>query len=171
MNEKLKNLKVKVKELEEKGLLSKIENSLFELKELIIKENKERVLCGMTDICAECGKEGKVCCGSAIEFKYSEQLLIINILLGTNFPDEPEFYDMCFFLTSSGCLLFARDTFCINFICDRIRDKIPIDRLKRLTEIEGLHLQLQFKIEQFLKQSIDHILFFHNDNGMNFSCT
>ncbi|GLI53527.1 hypothetical protein TISLANDTSLP1_12200 [Thermodesulfovibrio yellowstonii] len=152
MNEKIDILKDRVKELEKKGILSRIEELLKQLKEFIIQEDKERLLSGMTEICAKCGKEGKACCGSAIEFKYTDELLLINILLGTKFPDEPEFPDMCFFLTTSGCVLFARDAFCINFICDKIKEKIPLEKLKRLRELEGLHLQLQFRLEQILKQ-------------------
>ncbi len=151
MSEKIDVLKSRVEELEKKGTLLKIQDLLHQLKEFIIQENNEKALSGMTEICAKCGKEGKACCGSAIEFKYSDELLLINIMLGTKFPDEPEFPDMCFFLKSSGCVLFARDAFCINFICDKIKEKIPIERLKRLRELEGLHLQLQFRLEQMLK--------------------
>lgn len=151
MSEKIDVLKSRIEELEKKGTLLKIQDLLHQLKEFIIQENNERALSGMTEICAKCGKEGKACCGSAIEFKYSDELLLINIMLGTKFPDEPEIPDMCFFLKSSGCVLFARDAFCINFICDKIKEKIPIERLKRLRELEGLHLQLQFRLEQMLK--------------------
>ncbi len=151
ISEKINVLKSRIEELEKKGTLLKIQNLLHQLKEFIIQENNERVLSGMTEICVKCGKEGKACCGSGVEFKYSDELLLINIMLGTKFPTEPEFPDMCYFLKSSGCILFARDAFCINFICDKIKEKIPIERLKRLRELEGLHLQLQFRLEQMLK--------------------
>lgn len=159
MEEKIEVLKNRMKELEKKGELSKIEGLLNQLKDFIIQENNERLLCGMTEICAQCGKEGKACCGSAIEFKYSDELLLINLLFGVELPQQPEFPDMCYFLTSSGCLLFARDPFCINFICDRIKEKIPLERLKRLRELEGLHLQLQFKLEQMLKDLMKPTIF------------
>lgn len=170
INEKINILKNRIKGLEEKGILSKIHGLLNQLKEFIVEENNERALSGMTEICAQCGKEGKACCGSAIEFKYSDELLLINILLGTKFPNEPEFPNMCFFLTTSGCVLFARDAFCINFICDKIKEKNPLERLKRLREVEGLHLQLQFKLEQIIKQfSDDHnVLLFHDYNRVNY---
>ncbi|MCS7163540.1 MAG: hypothetical protein NZ845_00870 [Thermodesulfovibrio sp.] len=170
MSEKIDILKEKIKEFERKGILFKIQNSLKSLRELITKENIERALIGMTEICSKCGKEGKACCGSGVEFKYSDELILINLLLGVKFPDEPEFPNMCFFLTSSGCLLFARDAFCINFICDKIKERIPLEKLKNLRELEGLHLHLQFSFEQMLKRFIyDHdSLIFHNHNKLNY---
>ncbi|WP_153000404.1 hypothetical protein [Thermodesulfovibrio aggregans] len=141
--------------LEKKGELPKIELLLNELKEIIIQENMERKLCGMTSICVQCGIEGKSCCGSNIEFKYSDELLLINLLYGVEIPEEPKFSDMCLFLTDSGCLLFARDAFCINFICDKIKDKLSPEKLKKLRELEGLHLKLQFQLEQRLKRFSD----------------
>lgn len=170
MNEKIESIKNRMKELERKGIISKIKDSLNQLRELIIQENNERASSGMTSICAQCGREGKACCGSAIEFKYSDELLLINLLFGVKIPEKPEFPDMCFFLTHSGCALFARDAFCINFICDRIKEKIPLEKLKKLRELEGLHLNLQFQIEQMLKKfsGVYDLTSFQNYNKLNY---
>jgi ferredoxin len=154
ITEKIESLRKKMKELEKNKVLSQIEETLYQLREIIIEENKERKIIGMTEICIECGKSGKVCCGSAIEFKYSNELLLINLILGVNFPNKSQIPDMCFFLSLSGCCLIARDAFCINFICDKIKEKIPVDKMRRLRELEGLHLNLQFQIEQRLKEFI-----------------
>ena len=151
ITEKIESLRKKIKELEKNKVLSQIEETLYQLREIIIEENKERTIIGMTEICIECGKSGKVCCGSAIEFKYSNELLLINLILGVNFPNQSQIPDMCFFLSLSGCCLISRDAFCINFICDKIKEKIPVDKMRRLRELEGLHLNLQFQIEQRLK--------------------
>ncbi|WP_353684538.1 hypothetical protein V4D30_01745 [Thermodesulfovibrio sp. 3907-1M] len=152
ITEKIENLKNRIKQLQTKGQLSRIEFLLDQLKEFILQENRERAFCGMSLICAQCGKEGKACCGKNIEFKYSDELLLINLLYGVEIPEEPEFPEMCFFLKNSGCVLFARDAFCINFICDKIKEQIPLEKLKKLRQLEGLHLNFQFQLEQMLKR-------------------
>ena len=166
MTEKIELLKEKMKKLEQSKVLLEVQESLNQLREIIIEENNERVKIGMTEICIDCGKSGRVCCGSAIEFKYSDELLLINLILGLNFPTQSQIPDMCFFLSPSGCCLIARDAFCINFICDKIKEKITVDKMKRLRELEGVHLNLQFQIEQRLKRFINayDLTFFQNCN-------
>ncbi|MGB9710900.1 MAG: hypothetical protein ACPLZA_05355 [Thermodesulfovibrio sp.] len=167
ITEKIEDLKNRIKELETKGQLSRIQPLLNQLKEFIIQENRERTVCGMSLICAQCGKEGKACCGKNIEFKYSDELLLINLLYGVKIPEEPEFPDMCLFLNESGCVLFARDAFCINFICDKIKEQIPLEKLKKLRQLEGLHLNLQFQVEQMLKK-FSGVYDFQNYNKLNY---
>ncbi len=131
---------------------SEIFQLLEELKKVINDVQKERLKTGMTNICAQCAMESKPCCGSEIENKYSVELLTINLLLGISFPRKEKNIEMCFFLTEKGCSLLARDVFCINFICEKIKSQLSSLRLKNLREIEGLQLNLQFKIEEILKK-------------------
>lgn len=152
MSEKIDFLKNRLQEIENKKNISKIENLFFQLKELIVKADNERVSSGMSEICAQCGKETKSCCGSAIEFKYSDELILINLILGIRCPEGPQVPDMCYFLTDTGCCLIARDVFCINFICDKIKEKVSSEKLKKLRELESLQLDLQFRLEQTLKK-------------------
>lgn len=159
MNEKIDILKQRMKDLENKGVLSKIKSLLNQLKELVTQADNGRVLSGMKEICAQCGKEGKSCCGKGVEFKYSDELLLINLIFGVKVPEETETQEMCFFLGSNGCGLFARDAFCINFICDKVKEQIPIEKLKKLREYECLQLKLQFEIEQILKKLTQKCLF------------
>lgn len=141
----------KEKILQTKEFLPKIHKLLDELKNYIDYAEKERHESGMSQICAQCAMENKPCCGSEIELKYSPELLTINLLYGVNLPKKHEIEGMCFFLKEKGCCLFARDVFCINFICDRIKTALPHGKLKKLRELEGLQLNLQFKIEEILK--------------------
>lgn len=137
--------------LQTKDVLTKIYLLLDELKNYIEDAEKERHESGMAQICAQCATENNPCCGSEIELKYSPELLTINLLYGVNLPKKQEIKGMCFFLKERGCCLFARDVFCINFICDRIKTALPLGKLKKLRELEGLQLNLQFKIEEILK--------------------
>lgn len=169
IHEKISIAKNKMKEIEKK-FPSEIEVLLKQLKQFIIQADNERILSGMTEICAQCGQEGKSCCGSAIEFKYSDELLLINLLYGIELPENPEIPDMCHFLTSKGCSLFARDTFCINFICDRIKENIPLEKLKKLQEFEGLQLNLQFKLEEMLKKFSNDLQIFQYYKKLKYFC-
>lgn len=141
----------KEKTLQKKEFLAQLYQLLDELKNYIKYAEKERYESGMAQICVQCAMENKVCCGSEIELKYSPELLTINLLYGISLPKKQEIKGMCFFLKEKGCCLFARDVFCINFICDRIRTALPINKIKKLKELEGLQLNLQFKIEEILK--------------------
>ncbi|MCX7987972.1 MAG: hypothetical protein N2647_00825 [Thermodesulfovibrio sp.] len=152
IHEKINLAKIKKEKIIQKKDFSLELNSLLEeLKTHIIGAEKERHKTGMAQICSQCAVENKPCCGSGIELKFSTELLTINLLYGISFPQKAEIDGMCFFLTNKGCCLFARDVFCINFICDRIRTELPINKLKKLRELEGLQLNLQFKIEEILK--------------------
>lgn len=137
--------------LASESLYRKIEYFLKELKEYVIKTEEERISIGMASICASCAKSSIPCCGSGIEIKYSPELLTINLLYGQKFPEKPEIDNMCFFLTERGCGLFARDVFCMNFICEKIRKKLTPDKLRKLRDLEGKQLELQFRIEELIK--------------------
>lgn len=138
--------------LSEEKILNKLYPLLEELKVSINNSNRMRFEIGMTKICADCGTHNNSCCGSEIELKYSCELLIINLLYGIDLNFEPELKGMCYFLKKDGCILFARDVFCINFVCNDIREKISALDLKNLRELEGKCLNIQFEIEEFLKK-------------------
>ncbi len=159
------------KEIKSRGVPAEIGRLLIDLRNFIIEADTERTLTGMSKICAECGRQGKACCGKGVEFKYSKELLLINLLLGVEIPEHHQINEMCYFLTDTGCSLIARDVFCINFICDRIRENILHDRLKRLRELEGRQINLQFRIEQILKKFSSSITdTFYLNNAVFDSC-
>jgi len=153
IQEKIKIAKIKKEKLlKDPETLQKINKLLNKLRYFILEAEKERVSTGMANICAKCAIENKSCCGSEIELKYSPELLTINLLYEKNLPQKAELPGMCYFLTEQGCSLFARDVFCINFICDKIKDSLTSDKIKKLRELEGLQLNLQFTIEEILKK-------------------
>lgn len=152
IHEKIRNARAKKERiLNSQKLYSEIKTLLNLLKSYIIVVEQERHTSRMADICAKCALESKPCCGSEIELKYSPELLTINLLLGIKLPEKGEIDGMCFFLTEKGCCLFVRDVFCINFICDRIKSEIPSEKIRKLKELEGLQLNLQFHLEEILK--------------------
>lgn len=128
-----------------------IKENLTYLKESIHYSNKERASVGMTQICRECGLLKRDCCGRGIELRYGKELLIINMILGVSIPERPLFQDKCHFLTEKGCLLLARDVFCINYICRSIKDSIPLEDLKRVQQLEDREIKILFELQELLK--------------------
>lgn len=128
-----------------------IKENLNYLKESIHYSNKEKASVGMTKICRECGLLKKDCCGRGVELKYSKELLIINMILGVSIPEKPLFEDKCHFLTEKGCLLLARDVFCINYICRSIKDSISFEDLKRVQQVEDKEIRILFELQELLK--------------------
>lgn len=138
--------------LSRKDLLNELTSFLERLKRTIILAKEESHRIGMVDICADCASEGKTCCGADIENKYSPELLTINLLLQVPLPKNQEIKGMCYFLSPTGCTLLARDVFCINYICEKIKRRLPPSLLKRLRDLEGEALELQFEIERKIKR-------------------
>ncbi len=149
---KISTAKSKYELIKQIGIPDEINTLLNELKFYISEANKERRSIGMSEICFLCGTKEVPCCGSGIELKYSSELLLVNMLFGVHMPQGQEFVDRCFFLKKNGCCLFARDVFCINFVCNKIQEKLSINHLKRLRYFEGKQLNLQFIIEEKLKK-------------------
>lgn len=124
------------------------------LKEYIEDTKVQRRLSGVAKICADCGNAKTDCCGKGVEFKYSKELLLINLLLGVQIPLERPFSQSCHFLSSKGCILLARHVFCINFLCQRLRAQVTHEQLLKLQESEGKELELLFKIEELIKKEL-----------------
>lgn len=142
----------KLIKLEKFGKKDEIESLIDSLRKIILDTENERAKIGMTEICSKCGEQSIPCCGSGIENKYSPELLLINIMMGANLLNDNTQSDRCYFLGMKGCILLARDVFCINYICEKIRDRLQPIKLKELREMEGKQLILQFQLEEKLKR-------------------
>ncbi|MFN3480052.1 MAG: hypothetical protein ACK415_06660 [Thermodesulfovibrionales bacterium] len=133
--------------LKDHHLISLIEG----LKAAIEHSEIERLKTGVAAECARCGVLNNDCCGRGIELRYSRELLLINLLLDVNLPTSRHNENSCYFLTPEGCCLKARDVFCINFLCRKITDRIPPERLLLLREFEGEMLEIIFRLEERIK--------------------
>lgn len=122
------------------------------LKYNVLRSRDFRYSIGLSEICSICGSQGSDCCGKGIELRYTPELLALNLFFGVNFPLKRRFPDSCYFLSEKGCVLLVRDIFCINFLCERIRNTIPFENLKRLWELEGLETEDIFQATEFLKK-------------------
>ena len=92
--------------------------------EIAIRDSRQTMEeIGITPICRDCEeKEGGSCCGKGLENKYSETLLLINLLLDISLPKTRYDQKSCFFLGNKGCLLAARHVICVNYLCAKIKN-------------------------------------------------
>lgn len=127
-----------------KGLSSAIRASAREMAGLSIPET-----------CRSCEeKEGGSCCGIGLEDRYGGTLLLINLLLGVELPQERHDPRSCFFLGPSGCRLKARDVICVNYLCPRITARIPPEEIAALREKEGVELTRLFLLNERIRQML-----------------
>jgi hypothetical protein len=118
----------------------------------------EMIKIGLVDECRKCEEdEGGACCGKGIENRYSGTLLLINLMLGVKLPERAFDPKSCFFLGTKGCSLSARHVICINYICKKITDRIPIQEINLLREKEGTELDILFSLNEKVKYVLRNI--------------
>ena len=122
--------------------------------EIAIRDSRQTMEeIGLTPLCRDCEeKEGGSCCGKGLENKYSETLLLINLLLDISLPKTRYDQKSCFFLGNKGCLLAARHVICVNYLCAKIKNSINPDKILVLREKEGIELDLLFLINERVKK-------------------
>ena len=106
--------------------------------------------------CAMCATQvpGGGCCGVGIEDWYDEFVLLLNLLLGREIPTERLRQKDCLFLGHTGCQLFARHHFCVNYLCSRITDLLGPAELSDLRAQSGKELFLCWKLERLLRTKL-----------------
>jgi hypothetical protein len=106
--------------------------------------------------CAMCATQvpGGGCCGAGIENWYDEFVLLLNLLLGRKIPTERLGQKDCLFLGHTGCRLFARHHFCVNYLCSRITDLLGPAELSDLRAQSGKELFLCWELERILRTKL-----------------
>lgn len=112
---------------------------------------------GLVEECRKCEeKDGGACCGAGIENRYSGILLLINLLLEIDLPQQSYKAGSCYFLSDRGCSLAARQVICVNYICNKISNKISPEKLASLREKEGEELDLLFLLNERIKRVLNN---------------
>ena len=130
-----------------------LQKLLFRLEQNIEATRKEMIESGIVMECAACAvSEDDTCCGRRTGYKYDGILLLVNLLLGISLPIKPQDSHYCYFLEKEGCILKARHVICVNYLCQRLRYNIQLERLIRLQEIAGEELTALFVLEEYIKK-------------------
>jgi hypothetical protein len=130
------------------GLYRKVISRSYELMEKF----------GVVTECAICATQipGGGCCGAGIEDWYDEFVLLLNLLLERKIPTERLGKKDCLFLGPTGCQLFARHHFCINYLCSRITNMLSPAELTALRAQSGKELFLCWQLERLLRTRLNN---------------
>jgi hypothetical protein len=110
---------------------------------------------GIVGLCRECEMErGGSCCGAGIENRYDVWLLLTNLLLEGEMPRSRHQAGGCFFLGSHGCLLQARHVLCVDYVCARIKERVPAEKMSTLREKEGKELETLFLLKERIRKAV-----------------
>jgi hypothetical protein len=136
----------------------KIAELLVKSKEAIFASHKEMADVGVVNECKGCEeREGGSCCGAGLENRYGGVLLLINFLLGVKIPRDRPDPSSCSFLGKKGCLLPARHTICVDYLCKKITDRIDPQKIVALREKEGVELERLFFLYERIKEIINEV--------------
>lgn len=112
---------------------------------------------GVGERCAHCARETGSCCFQEVETWYDETLLLINLLLNTELPQDRVVTEQCFFLGNEGCRLRARYAFCLNYFCPFLKEEIEPGILKSELAAVGHELALGWELERAILQCLPQI--------------
>lgn len=103
--------------------------------------------------CTACACEGRgSCCFQGVEEWYDHVLLFMNLVLGRQIPESREIPGGCLFLGSRGCKLFARHSFCVNYLCPTLKDLIKTPHMGTLLSVSGDELFHGWELEQSIRK-------------------
>lgn len=124
------------------------------LKTAIERSRRSMAESGILQVCGDCERNGGSCCGAGLENRYTDLLLLINLLLGVELPAERRDRRSCFFLGEHGCRLAARHVLCINYLCHGITSRIDPSRITELRAHEGNEIHLLFRLNEHFYKTI-----------------
>lgn len=128
---------------------------LMNLKQKMASSRKAMYDSGVVAACRFCEEEdGGSCCGRGIEDKYTPVLLLMNLLVGGSLPVQRYQANGCYFLGREGCCLEARHVICVNYLCRKIQNTIPLSDLIHLQEVNGEELEMVFMLNEAIKKFI-----------------
>jgi len=110
----------------------------------------------IASLCTLCDREqGGSCCGAGIELKYDGWMMLVNLLLGIELPENRARPGSCFFLGNEGCILAAREVLCINYLCATVNERVPFSNILALRELEGREIEILFRLNERIKRVIN----------------
>ncbi|MFC1885812.1 hypothetical protein ACFLZM_01985 [Thermodesulfobacteriota bacterium] len=92
------------------------------------------------------------CCFNGVESWYDDMLFLINLLLGGKIPESRKTDDGCMFVGPNGCELIARYSFCINYLCNPLKELLNSSARKQLTAIAGREIFCGIQVEQAISK-------------------
>jgi hypothetical protein len=108
---------------------------------------------GVFAACADCGAGvAGGCCFCGVEAWYDPLLLLINLLQGVEVPLTRELEEGCLFVGPRGCKLAAKHSFCLNYLCPDLKERLKGEAERRLLAVVGEELLCGWDLEQGLRR-------------------
>jgi len=104
-------------------------------------------------ICTVIDQKG--CCKIGLENECTVLILLLNLLLGVNFPEEREVPGRCFFVGPKGCKIFARPMLCRDYFCIRHHQKLSEEQMARITQVLNDELVLLHRITSLMRRRLE----------------
>ncbi len=128
---------------------------LRELSENVTRSRKVMVEVGIEEACRECEeKDGGSCCGRGLERRYGPIMLLINLLFGVALPEDRLKEDSCYFLGNHGCILRIREILCVNYLCDKIENRLTLADLVKVQNVIGEEMDTTFLLHETIKKML-----------------
>ncbi len=122
--------------------------SLARYKKAIFTTRRVFEKTGIIEACSRCAQRNQgSCCFEGMENNYDTVLLLINLLMGVNLPNERELENHCFFLGKNGCKLLARYYFCVNYFCPELEKSLGKQNMNRLSAVIGNEIFAGWELE------------------------
>ncbi len=119
----------------------------------IIASNRMMQHSDIVKTCSACAeKKPGSCCMQDVEEWYDPILLLINLLMGSEFPDVREIPGHCLFVGKNGCKLVARYSFCVNYLCPRLKDLLGPSQTQTLMAVAGQELLSGWEAEKSIRK-------------------
>ncbi len=130
--------------------------SLTDLESALAQANRAFETTGSFAFCAECARQGVVCCGEGLEWKLSKEEFFLNLALLERRQKKLDLENFlpkrCLFLGDMGCKLPLPPLFCRNFFCTNLQNFLGQARLILIQNAMGPSVYLTFQLCEKLKQ-------------------
>lgn len=106
---------------------------------------------GVAEACAACAVERPGgCCFPEVALNHSREQLLANLLLGAELPETKEIPDSCHFVGERGCKLLLRDSFCVNYFCPSLHQRLGPEAMRGLLAQVGREVLAGQELERAL---------------------
>jgi hypothetical protein len=106
---------------------------------------------GVAAACGACAsKRPGGCCFPEVALNHSREQLLANLLLGVELPEFKEIPDSCYFVGARGCKLMLRDSFCVNYFCQGLHERLGEAAMESLSAQVGREVLADQELERAL---------------------
>ncbi len=120
------------------------------------RSNQAMEEAGTFDECYRCSViDQKGCCKIGLENECTVLILLLNLMLGVEFPEEREVPGRCFFVGPRGCKILARPMLCRDYFCIRHHQRLTEAQMAHITQVLNDELVLLHQITSLMRRRLE----------------